>query len=85
MKEYISLHNFIKLGGNPEKGMKLIVNPPFVNSNDLVRAAGSDYHRMYKEYTFVEIVEGKGVVVLEKNDKFLGTGWLYTLQELILA
>jgi hypothetical protein len=57
------------LGGVLESGMKVITNPNHPSSS--------------KDYTFQEIVPGKGVRVSE-TDALLGTGWLYTRQELKL-
>lgn len=79
MKEYISLHKFVKMGGKPEKGMKVYINPPFKNAKDLVRNARG-YDKMCKEYTLNEIVPEKGVKVDEVK-RHLGTGCVYTLQK----
>jgi len=77
IEKYITLDQFIKLGGNIKKGMKLITNPE-INHHSLHSLQYESTSS--KEYTFDEIIKGKGVKVLE-SDKLLGTGWLFTLQK----
>jgi len=73
IEEFISLVDFIKLGGKPEIGMQLMTNPwPHIPNESK------------KIFTFQEIVPGRGVRVKER-DNLLGTGYLYTRQKLKLA
>ncbi len=86
IEKYITLDQFIKLGGNIKKGMKLIgkhnifqpITNPEINHHSLHSLQYESTSS--KEYTFDEIIKGKGVKVLE-SDKLLGTGWLFTLQK----
>jgi len=67
--KYISLADFITLGGIPVAGMKLRTNP--------------DYPSLKKDFIFIELIPGKGVK-LEGQDNLFGTGWIYTEQKLQL-
>lgn len=67
--KYISLEEFITLGGILVNGMKVCTNP--------------DRPSHKKFFTFVELIPGKGVKI-EGQDNLFGTGWVYTEQKLQL-
>lgn len=69
----MTLNNFLKIGGKPEKGMKLFTNPNPDGINYLFE--GNYYTEHTKFYTFNEL-SLEGVNVKEKEVP-LGTSWLF--------
>ena len=80
-KVLLTLEDYIELGGIPYKGLKLFTCPGIDVPNQIKK---DFYSKNSKTFTFVEIVEGKGVRV-EESEKFLGTGWLFLVEEVMLC
>jgi len=69
----LTLGNFLKIGGNPEKGIKLFTNPNPDGVNYLIE--GNFYTEHTNFYTFEELTS-EGVKVEEKEVPLV-TGWLF--------
>jgi hypothetical protein len=77
----MTLQDFMDLGGVPRPGMKLFTVPKLDVENHI---KGEFFGEHSKQYTFEDFVEGEGVKVKE-HEKLLGTGWLYTMQDVSLG
>ena len=71
------------MGGKITNGMKLKYNPDYISigTDTIDRKVSRRYHNHQvdskeQEYTFIQLVEGKGVAVKER-DIFIGTTCLY--------
>lgn len=70
----LTLQNFIDIGGNIEKGMKVFTNPDPDGVHYLFNGNYQSEHT--KIYTINKIIPNEGVKVEEKLP-LLGTGWLF--------
>ena len=69
MKFTITLNDYIKLGGETHRGMKFRYSPSYITVGTHVVPFS---HNEECEYTFIELVQGKGVTV-EEREIYIGT------------
>ena len=80
-KVVISLQDYINMGGEPEKGLKLFTNPCMDSIEAMVDK--KYFSKDSNFYTLIEVMED-GVKV-EETKNFLGTGCLFLVKDVTLA